>query len=545
MCILFFPFQAGFSQSPDWVWAKWGGTKYIDTYLKDIKSTQNSANGYSYVTGSFSDTLHALPFIIPSNGNSDMFIALYNPNGICQWVKTSGGNSVDHAWSISITPSGTNAIVVGGFTDTLVLGSDTLVSNGSKDFFITEIDMTGNFLWSRNYGGAGWEQAEHASADTSNNYIYVAGTFSDTTIIGSFTLSAYGGFGYDIFIAKFDSLGNVIWATSAGGPNADGVFGSTTDMSGNTYIMGHYFDSLYFGSYQVKSNGNQDIYTAKCDPNGNFIWAKSFGSYGQDRARGICYDAIGNVYITGNFIDTAYFGLTTLSSNGLADAFIAKYDSSGNEKWIIKIGGPSEDMGMDLASDRQGDVYVCGSYRDWIFFNSDLPPVPAIQYIDVFVAKYDSSGTLKWWKVAGGPGWEDASGISVDPTKHAHVIGVFDSTCFFDTINLVNYSQMDWFVSKLDNIIYTNSINEENLSNAFVIFPNPFSTQTVLQTDNPLKSATLTVDNCLGQTVKQIRNISQQTITLNRDNLPSGLYFVRLTQDNKVIAAGKLVIADK
>lgn len=76
------------------------------------------------------------------------------------------------------------------------------------------------------------------------------------------------------------------------------------------------------------------------------------------------------------------------------------------------------------------------------------------------------------------------------------------------------------------------------------IFPNPFSTQTTFQTDNLLQNATLTVDNCFGQTVKQIKNISGQTITLHRDNLTSGLYFVRLTEDSKVIAIKKVVITD-
>ncbi|MBI4930223.1 MAG: T9SS type A sorting domain-containing protein [Bacteroidetes bacterium] len=87
----------------------------------------------------------------------------------------------------------------------------------------------------------------------------------------------------------------------------------------------------------------------------------------------------------------------------------------------------------------------------------------------------------------------------------------------------------------------------DNLSknNSFTITPNPFSTQTTLQTNNPLRNATLTVDNCFGQTVAQIKNISGQTITFHRDNLASGLYFVRLTEENKTIAVDKLVIADR
>ena len=76
------------------------------------------------------------------------------------------------------------------------------------------------------------------------------------------------------------------------------------------------------------------------------------------------------------------------------------------------------------------------------------------------------------------------------------------------------------------------------------ISSNPFSTQTTLHSDNPLKNATLTVYNCFGQAVKQMHNLTGQTITLHRDELPSGLYFIRLIQDDKVIATDKLVITD-
>jgi len=91
----------------------------------------------------------------------------------------------------------------------------------------------------------------------------------------------------------------------------------------------------------------------------------------------------------------------------------------------------------------------------------------------------------------------------------------------------------------------TAGVNEFEPKTFVSVFPNPFSVQTTLQTDNLLHNATLTVYNCFGQTVKQIKNIWGQTVVLSRDNLASGLYFVRLTEDNKTIAVGKLVIADK
>ena len=90
----------------------------------------------------------------------------------------------------------------------------------------------------------------------------------------------------------------------------------------------------------------------------------------------------------------------------------------------------------------------------------------------------------------------------------------------------------------------TTGVINETRSSIINIFPNPFSTETTLQADNLFKNATLTIYNLYGQTVKQIDNLSGQTVTFYRDNLPSGLYFLRLTQDSKVIATDKLVITD-
>jgi photosystem II stability/assembly factor-like uncharacterized protein len=87
-------------------------------------------------------------------------------------------------------------------------------------------------------------------------------------------------------------------------------------------------------------------------------------------------------------------------------------------------------------------------------------------------------------------------------------------------------------------------INEINVHNSITIYPNPFSTQTILQTDKVFKNATLTLHNSLGQQIRQVNNISGQTVTIHRDNLSSGLYYLQLTQDNQTIATDKLVITD-
>ncbi len=87
-------------------------------------------------------------------------------------------------------------------------------------------------------------------------------------------------------------------------------------------------------------------------------------------------------------------------------------------------------------------------------------------------------------------------------------------------------------------------IDENTNKTISSIFPNPFISSTTIQTIANLKNASLTICNSYGQTVKQIKNISGQTVSLCRDNLSSGVYFIRLTEENKIIAVEKLIIAD-
>ena len=88
------------------------------------------------------------------------------------------------------------------------------------------------------------------------------------------------------------------------------------------------------------------------------------------------------------------------------------------------------------------------------------------------------------------------------------------------------------------------AVNEHSNNNHFSIFPNPFISSTTIETTYDLKNASLTVYNAYGQALKQVNNISGQTGVLSRDNLTSGLYIIRLTEENKIIAEEKLIIID-
>jgi hypothetical protein len=141
--------------------------------------------------------------------------------------------------------------------------------------------------------------------------------------------------GIDMFIAKYDTSGNLLWAKGAGGSVDDYIHSSTTDASGNLYVTGYYNSpSISFGASQLLVNTDgwgvtYDMFLAKYDTSGNLLWAMSEGGgYGDDKGYSITTDSSGNVYVTGNYSSpTITFGATTLSNAGGSDMFIAKLDT--------------------------------------------------------------------------------------------------------------------------------------------------------------------------------------------------------------------------
>jgi PKD repeat protein len=148
---------------------------------------------------------------------------------------------------------------------------------------------------------------------------------------------------------------------------------------------------------------------------------------------------------------------------------------------------------------------------------------------------YSTNGNIMQWSWSF-PGGNPSTNTAQNPVYIAYPTGTY-SACLTIT---TNYGCTDTYCQT----ITITSINENYIEAIVSISPNPFSVQTTLQTDNLLHNATLTVYNCFGQTVAQIKNINGQTVTFSRDNLVSGLYFVRLTEDNKIFT-DKLIITDR
>ncbi|MCZ4410538.1 T9SS type A sorting domain-containing protein [Cryomorphaceae bacterium 1068] len=296
--------------------------------------------------------------------------------------------------------------------------------------------------WAESNSGFSSEYANAVCTDA-NGYVYVTGTFlGASTTIGDITLYNTGEGSLDIFIAKYDSSGEVIWAINEGGAAADWAYGICTDLSGNVFITG-YFQSPTFsiGTTEFSNNSTYstcyDIYIAKYDSDGNFLWAKSPEGQGCEQAKSVATDSQGNVYMTGYYWNGAItFGdLTLINQAGSFDGFITKYDPDGNEVWAKRIGGPSIDLCEDVFVDGQDNILVTGSFENAAQFGDNTIVSPnESTYQEIFAAKFDSDGNNIWAHCAVVPffgNYASGNGIASDSEGNVYITGYFQYSLAF------------------------------------------------------------------------------------------------------------------
>ncbi|MFD3002807.1 SBBP repeat-containing protein [Pontibacter toksunensis] len=430
------------AQAADFAWARRAGGTGADAASRIAVD----ASGNSYVTGIFRDTASFGTTDLTSSGNIDIFIAKYDGSGNVLWAKQAGGQDIDASKNIEVDGKG-NSYITGEFRGSATFGNTTLTSTGSYDLFIAKYDASGNVLWAKQSGGAGSEMGRGIAVDGSGN-CYITGYFDGNATFGSTTLTSNGS--YDVFIAKYDAKGNFLWANRAGGSEKDFGRNIAVDGSGNSYITGPFRGLASFGSTTLTSSGDEDIFIAKYDASGNVLWAKRAGGTNNDAAIGIAVDSRGNSFIAGEFKGNANFGSTTLTSSGNADIVIAKYDASGNLLWAKQAGGSSSDHGRNIALDGSGNSYITGEFEGSATFGSTT--LTSSGGVDIFIAKYDASGNVLWAKRAGGNLEERASGIAIDGSGNLYITGYFNGQASFGNTTVTSSGASDTYIAKLGTI---------------------------------------------------------------------------------------------
>jgi hypothetical protein len=330
--------------------------------------------------------------------------------------------------------------------------STTLTNAGGRDVFIVKYDTNGVLQWARNSSGSGDEHAWSGEVDNNGN-VYVTGYITGTAQFGGTSLTSSGG--KDVFIAKYDTNGNPVWAKKGGGTIDDEAYGASVDSSGNAYLMGKFSSSTFTidGTSLNKVGGDDDAFIAKYNSTGTMQWVRKIGGTGGDIINTAVIDADGNVYAGGWFGGSLTIGGATLNAIGNADVLLVKYNSGGILQWAVKGGGTGTDNSDPvggLAMDSSGHVIMSARIQNTATFGSKSITSPGVNKDDVALLAFDSSGEVKWAVRGGGTENDFPYMVAADRKGNVYTGGYFRSSpATFGSHTLSNTGNSDAFLLKL------------------------------------------------------------------------------------------------
>lgn len=392
-----------------------------------------------------------------------------------KWAERIGSQFEDISFSTAIDANA-NVYTTGSFKGTVDFdpgpGVYNMTSSGNADIFIQKLDSSGNFISAIRIGGYSFDIGRCIKLDGAGN-IYIAGYFQSNVDFnpgpGTFNMISSGA--YDTFILKLDNNGNFIWAKKMGGVENDYPESIMLDASNNIYTTGYFYSTADFDPgaavFNLMATGvTADIYISKLDANGNFLWAKSFGSTGQDRAGAFTLDNQGNLYTIGSFQSVVDFdpgpGVFSLTAPGVSsNVFIQKLDINGNFLWAIGIGDVADDGYGSIIIDGAGNLVSTGQFGGTV----DFDPGPGNYLMtatpgggtptDIFILKLDTNGNFISALRLGGKFNDGGGVIRVDAADNIFISGAFRDTVDFDpgvgVYNLIdNSGYSDIFIMKLN-----------------------------------------------------------------------------------------------
>ena len=251
----------------------------------------------------------------------------------------------------------------------------------------------------------------------------------------------FGGAG-DAFVAKLDPSGTLVYSTYLGGTGHEHGEQVVVDAAGSVYVTGH-TRSLDFpttpGALQAGAGGLDDAFVAKLNATGTDLEYSSYlGGSAIDFGLGIAADGDGHAHVTG-YTESVNFPVVAAmqpTSRGANDAFVAKLNTTGTAAvYSTYLGGAREDYGRGIALDANANAYVAGSTDSF-----DFPTTPGVYrrtfaggWDDPFVTKLNAAGGLVFSTYLGGSRDDRASGIAVDASGRAYVVGTTLSLDFATT----------------------------------------------------------------------------------------------------------------
>jgi len=458
-------------------------------------------------------------------GGRDVFLIKTDATGDTLWTRSFGGTGDDYGMSVKQTTD--KGYIVVGYTNSFGQGLD--------DVYLIKTDSLGNLLWSKTYGGINFDFGSSVQQTSEGGYIVVGATAS------------FGSGNYDVYLIKTNSTGDTLWTKTLGGSALDeGISAQQTNDGG--YIIA--------GTTLSFSVGNYSAYLNKIDANGNVLWAKTYSTSGSEEVHQMQLTDDGGYIIAGGiFIGPTITLSSIFKTNSSGDFLWAKNYSNGGSNSVQEttdkgyiLTGSEGNLAFLIRTDSVGDTiwtksfqglnnYANGSFVQQTTDNGFIVAGSTHKFgagDPVYLIKTDSNGNSciqnYFSTTITTPVYTVNNAVSL--TSHGGITG--------------NPATINNFGGDIFDICSHVGI-EPNIKskNALMIYPDPFSSETTLETDKVLTNAFLMVYTMQGQLVKKIKNINGHTVTLHRDNLATGIYYVQLIQDNDTYDTERFIITDE
>ncbi|MFN5848360.1 MAG: SBBP repeat-containing protein, partial [Chitinophagales bacterium] len=434
--------------SIDWC-SYYGGDGFNSSYNVEV----DLENNY-YISG-----MTASSTFIASGGHQnsqiggyslDAFLLKLDSKGQRLWCTYYGGNGSEIGMASAVDDNN-NVYLLGSTSsrsDIAFNGFKNYLSPFSRTAYLVKFDKDGHRKWATYFG---YRSMSGDAICIKNNFIFIAGYWKqindvssakDTNIsyLGHQNMPGNSIGNFDGYIAKFDTIGNRLWATYYGGNNDDIIRSIASDSQENIYVTGvtNSLENISYLGFQNNlnkgiSSSYADGFIAKFNTNGTRIWGTYLGSgYGGDTISSCTVDRDNNLLVIGSTGDSSLMTISTMPSGQAS--FIAKFNSRGNKIWSLPLAlFPIR----DIASDKGGNVYITGhsNFNNGLFFNGFKN---YISENDVIISKFDKNGVLSWSSYYGGLGNDAGISIAIDSDSLPIVSGVTgfatNATLFSDSL---------------------------------------------------------------------------------------------------------------